>query len=146
MPTSFFAKNSKGFFAYASAPHSIPATVKAAIESINKTQQATLVSWESLGIGGKYIIKEICDAIDDSDFFCADITTINPNVMFELGFAIARDKRIWLIREPTSSPNHGGLQALHKRRTDHQRVLRRQSTFDFRRHNFSKFNRAPSDT
>ncbi len=88
-----------GFFAYASAPHSIPATIKAAIESICKTQKATLVSWEELGIGGKYIIQEVCDKIDDCDFFCADITTINPNVMFELGFAIARDKRIWLVRD-----------------------------------------------
>jgi hypothetical protein len=88
-----------GFFAYASAPHSIPATIKAAVDSINKSGQGTLVSWETLGIGGKYIIKEVCDKIDDSDFFCADITTINPNVMFELGFAIARDKRIWLVRD-----------------------------------------------
>jgi hypothetical protein len=89
----------KGFFAYASAPHSIPATIKVAIESINKTQQAMLVGWETLGIGGKYIIQEICDTIDDCDFFCADVTTINPNVMFELGFSIARDKRIWLVRD-----------------------------------------------
>jgi hypothetical protein len=96
---SHSAHNHTGFFAYASAPHSIPATINAAIESINKTQNATLFTWETLGIGGKYIIREICDAIDDCDFFCADITTINPNVMFELGFAIARDKRIWLIRD-----------------------------------------------
>lgn len=88
-----------GFFAYASAPHSIPETIKTAIASINKTQNALLLSWESLGNGGKYIVREICDAIDDCDFFCADITTINPNVMFELGFAIARDKRIWLVRD-----------------------------------------------
>lgn len=88
-----------GFFAYASVPHSIPATIRAAIESINKTQQATLLTWEDLEIGGKYIVQEICNKIDDCDFFCADITTINPNVMFELGFAIARDKRIWLIRD-----------------------------------------------
>lgn len=92
-------KHPTGFFAYASAPHSIPATIKAAIESINKSQQTILVSWETLGIGGKFIIQEVCDTIDDCDFFCADITTINPNVMFELGFSIARDKRIWLIRD-----------------------------------------------
>jgi hypothetical protein len=89
----------KGFFAYAGVPHSIPATINAAIESINKTQVTVLVSWETLKIGGKFIIREICDTIDDCDFFCADITTINPNVMFELGFAIARDKRIWLMRD-----------------------------------------------
>jgi hypothetical protein len=88
-----------GFFAYASAPHSIPATIKAAIETINKTQQTRLASWEDLAIGGHYIIHQILDAIDEADYFCADITTINMNVMFELGFAIARDKRIWLIRD-----------------------------------------------
>lgn len=99
MQTLSSVRYPKGFFAYASAPHSIPATIKVAIESINKTQQAMLVGWETLGIGGKYIIQEICDTIDDCDFFCADVTTINPNVMFELGFSIARDKRIWLVRD-----------------------------------------------
>ncbi|MBL8216019.1 MAG: hypothetical protein JNK87_35175 [Bryobacterales bacterium] len=54
-----------------------------------------------LKIGGKYIINEICRQIEHSDFFCADVTTINPNVMFELGFAIARNKRVWLIRDDT---------------------------------------------
>ena len=86
-----------GFFAYASTPPDIPATISAAIQSINQTQTAKIKSWESLQINGKYIIAEICAAIDASDFFCADVTGINPNVMFELGFAIARNKRIWLI-------------------------------------------------
>ena len=88
-----------GFFAYATLPHSIPTTIRAAIGLINKTQLVQLLSWESLEIGGRYIIRQICESIDDADFFCADVTTINPNVMFELGFAIARDKRIWLIRD-----------------------------------------------
>ena len=99
MSASFSVPIPTGFFAYASAPHSIPATIKAAIETINKGQKAQITSWESLNISGKYIIQDICNAIDDADFFCADVTTINPNVMFELGFAIARDKRIGLIRD-----------------------------------------------
>lgn len=90
-----------GFFAYSSAPPSIPATIKAAIESINRTQAANIVSWEDLRTGGKYIISDICAAIDEAQFFCADITTINANVMFELGFAVTRNKRIWLIRDDT---------------------------------------------
>jgi len=89
----------KGFFAYASAPPSISETIKAAVESINKIQVARLLTWESLQVGGKYLISEICSAIDEANFFCADVTTINANVLFELGYAIARDKRIWLIRD-----------------------------------------------
>lgn len=45
----------------------------------------------------KTIINEICLAIDSAQIFCADLTTLNPNVMFELGYAIGRNKRIWLI-------------------------------------------------
>ncbi len=90
-----------GFFAYASLPHAIPATIKNAVEDINKTQRAFITTWEDLATGGKYIVPEICEAIQDADFFCADLTTINPNVMFELGFAITRDKRIWLVRDDT---------------------------------------------
>lgn len=90
-----------GFFAYSSMPHAIPETIKAALETINKTQVARITTWEELSNNGKYIVQEICNAIDDADFFCADITTLNANVLFELGFAIARDKRIWLIRDET---------------------------------------------
>lgn len=90
-----------GFFAYASTPPSIPETVKAAIEAINRSQQASIQSWEELRVNGKYVVGEICRAIDGAQFFCADVTVINPNVMFELGFAIARNKRIWLIRDET---------------------------------------------
>lgn len=88
-----------GFFAYASTPPSIPETIKAAIQGINRSQVANIRSWEDLEIGGKIIIGDICAAIDGADFFCADVTTINPNVMFELGYAIAQNKRIWLIRD-----------------------------------------------
>lgn len=89
----------RGFFAYPSTPPSIPPTISAAIASINSTQNARIKSWEELRVGGKYIIGEICTAIDEADFLCADITGINPNVMFEIGYAIATDKRIWLIRD-----------------------------------------------
>jgi hypothetical protein len=84
-----------GFFAYPSSPPSIPPTITAAIEGINRTQAATIRSWETLGINGHYIIEEICGAIDEADFFCADVTGINANVMFELGYPerIRRTKR-----------------------------------------------------
>lgn len=89
----------QGFFAYPSAPPGIPPTITAAITGINRTQYAAIKSWEDLRVGGKYIIDEICGAINESSFVCADITGINPNVMFEIGYAIATDKRVWLIRD-----------------------------------------------
>ena len=54
-------------------------------------------TWEDYSPNGKFVIQTICEAIDDADLFFADLTGLNANVMFELGYAIARDKRIWLI-------------------------------------------------
>src|SRR5277367_6305281 len=101
-----------GFFAYLSTPPSIPVTIAAAIQGINRTQKAMIKSWEELRINGKYIISEICEAIDHSDFFCADVTGINPNVMFELGYAIATNKRIWLIRDESYAESRKDFEQL----------------------------------
>ncbi len=89
----------QGFFAYSSTPPSIPETIKAAVQAINRTNNAEILPWEALQNSGKVIIGEICEAIDHAQFFCADVTTINANVLFEIGFAIARNKRIWLVRD-----------------------------------------------
>lgn len=90
-----------GFFAYPSTPPVLPPTLRAAIEGINKTDKALLIGWEELAVSGRFIISEITKAIDDCDFLCADITGINPNVLFEVGYAIARNKRLWLVRATT---------------------------------------------
>ena len=93
----------KGFFAYPSAPSSVGETIKAAIGKINRGHAVSLMSWEDCRTGGKIIIQEICKEIDDCNLFCADLTGLNPNVMFELGYAIAKNKRIWLIFDTTFS-------------------------------------------
>lgn len=95
--------NPLGFFAYPSSPPMVPATIRAAIESLNATDNVLIYSWEDLQIGGKYIVSEILRAINDCDFFCADVTGINPNVMFELGYAIAKNKKVWVIRDDSYS-------------------------------------------
>ena len=88
-----------GFFAYPSYPPMLPPTIRAAIEAINATNTAVIAGWEDISINGRYIIGEIKKTIDGCDFFCADVTGINPNVMFEIGYAIARNKRVWLVRD-----------------------------------------------
>ena len=89
----------KGFFAYPSAPPAIGETIQTAIENLNKTAGVTIQGWEKCSVSGKVIIEEICRVIDDANLFCADLTGLNPNVMFELGFAIGRNKRVWLITD-----------------------------------------------
>jgi len=58
-----------------------------------------MVSWKSTSIGGKFVILSICEMIDVKDIFICDLTYLNPNVLFELGYAIAKKKRVWIIRD-----------------------------------------------
>ncbi len=87
----------RGFFAYPSQPASIPEIVKNAVDKINKSQECQIKTWQECAISGKVIIDVICRGIDDADLFIADLTGGNPNVLFELGYAIGKRKRVWLL-------------------------------------------------
>jgi hypothetical protein len=76
-------------------------TIANAAARIGETAGVVAVTWEDLAIGGKLIISEIARAIDSSDLAVFEITELNQNVMFELGYAIGREKRVWLLRDTT---------------------------------------------
>src|SRR5712692_3303668 len=84
------------FVAYPSTPN-IAEVFRTAIKEINKSNIVVLNSWEDSKVDGKVIINVILENIKKSDLFCADLTEINPNVLFELGYAIARSRRTWLL-------------------------------------------------
>lgn len=85
-----------GFVAYPNAG-GIPEIFRNALKEINKSHAVNLISWEDTKVDGKIVIDIIVDQIEKAELFVADLTGINPNVLFELGFAIARNKRLWLL-------------------------------------------------
>jgi len=87
----------RGFFAYPSQTASIPEIVKIAVDKINESQECEIKTWQDCAISGKVIIDVICREIDDANLFIADLTGGNPNVLFELGYAIGKQKRVWLL-------------------------------------------------
>lgn len=89
----------KGFFAYGSEYQSSGECIEEAIAQINKSGEAIITSWKQLKIAGRLIINEVLDEIDDSDFFCCDLTGLNDNVLFELGYALARKKPVFIIND-----------------------------------------------
>ncbi len=93
----------KGFFAYPSNPAGLAETIRTAAGEVNRMGVVSLKTWEQCKVGGKVVIQELCGEIDQAQLFCADLTGTNANVMFELGYAIARDKRIWLVLDTTLS-------------------------------------------
>jgi nucleoside 2-deoxyribosyltransferase len=87
----------RGFFAFPSNPVDIAEIITDAIEKINTSGCAQIVGWIDLENGGRFIWQAIEEAIDSADLFLCDLTGLNHNVLFELGYAIARKKRIWPI-------------------------------------------------
>jgi hypothetical protein len=87
-----------GFFAYSSYPRHSETCVEEAIKRVNEERGKTcLHSWKECSISGELVIHNVIKAIDDADFFCADLTGMSNNVLFELGYAIAKKKNIFLI-------------------------------------------------
>ena len=85
------------FLAYASGMPAFEETIENAVDRLNKSNAVEILSWNKLQIGGRILLASICDEINQRDIFIADITKLNPNVLFELGYAIAKNRRIWLM-------------------------------------------------
>lgn len=88
------------FFAYAASP-ATSEILNRVVTELNDGGLVQATTWEQLTVSGKIVINTVCNAIDAADIFCADITSLNHNVMFELGYAIAQNKRIWICYDPS---------------------------------------------
>ena len=100
------------FYAYPTKPSSVGESILAAIDTINNAGEVNISPWSKLSVNGKLVVNEICRAIDQADLFCADLTGINSNVMFELGYAIAKNKRVWLTLQSGYSQSRAQCDSL----------------------------------
>src|SRR5258708_8305057 len=87
------------FFGYPSQPPMRAETIREASRTLDSQGQIAAVRWEDLQIAGRYVIDQIQAAIKAGDVAAFDLTQLNHNVMFELGYAIGTDRRIWLLRD-----------------------------------------------
>jgi len=102
IPGTMTREGCKCFAAYPSTPACLAATIKEAISQLNGSgMDLDVTGWHDLKVAGKLIIAEVCQAIDSADVVIADVTTLNHNVLFELGYAIARKKQVWPILDPS---------------------------------------------
>jgi hypothetical protein len=92
----------KGLFIYSSEPATIAHTIQAAIHLLAASQSTTQWrSWRELPISGQIIFCEICKALRFSDVVVSDVSTLNFNVLFEMGYALGLGKPIFPIRDTT---------------------------------------------
>lgn len=93
-----------GFVAYPGAPHEVAATIREAVELANRQLPAlTLHTWEHNDVAGRPLTLPILTGIDDAEILIADVTRLNFNVSYEVGFAIGRQRRVLLIRNSSIS-------------------------------------------
>jgi Cdc6-like AAA superfamily ATPase len=89
----------KGFFAYTAKPPQIAETIRLAVEDVRRFHAVTeITEWSELEVAGHFISSEVLRSIDQSDFLIADITSLNFNVTYEVGYAIGRGKRLVIVR------------------------------------------------
>jgi hypothetical protein len=90
----------KAFVAYPSRDATLASVITNGLAKANRMlgKRLRYTPWEFNDIAGNHLISPILDGIDSSKFVVADITYLNPNVVYEVGFAIGRSRRCFLIR------------------------------------------------
>lgn len=88
-----------GFVAYPSQPPEIGRTVSAAVAHLrSENRTIDLRTWEENDVAGRFIYQPILEEIDNGQLLVADVTRLNFNVVFEIGYAMGRQKRAYLVR------------------------------------------------
>lgn len=127
------------FFAYASGDQQIGDAIRRAVDDFNKHQNSwAAITWEGLFINGRPISKVILARIRESDVFACDLSHLNENVLFELGYAIGQGKKVLIFLNANSSGaahNYKAFRALkgvgyssYKNAKDIQGILSNQRT------------------
>ncbi|WP_404302628.1 P-loop ATPase, Sll1717 family [Alicycliphilus denitrificans] len=90
----------KAFVAYPSRDSSLAGIIAEGVAKANRMSGKRLryTPWEFNDVAGNPLISPILEGIESSKFVVADITYLNPNVVYEIGFAIGRSRRCFLIR------------------------------------------------
>ena len=87
------------FVAYPSDPREIGQCVMRVTERLRGASGRLLLNpWEQNDIAGRPLVAPIFEGIADAGLLIADVTTLNFNVAYEIGYAIGTSKRAYLIK------------------------------------------------
>lgn len=88
------------FVGYSSQPSVLRETLAEVSTRLGRQSHiGSAVSWEDLRVDGRLIVNEIEGAIDSCTVGVFDLTTLNNNVLFELGLAVGKSKRVVIVRD-----------------------------------------------
>lgn len=91
-------KKKTAFYAYPGTPNELTQTIRYAVERFNSNSNTHAIEiWEKNDIAGIPLVEPIFTKISHGDYLVADITYLNENVVFEVGYAIGCKKRCLLL-------------------------------------------------
>lgn len=94
------APRSHGLFLYPSEPQIIANTIESAVLELSRVaSEKNWTSWKHLGITGQIIFCQICKALRFTELVIADVTTLNFNVLFEIGYALGLGLPVVPVRD-----------------------------------------------
>jgi hypothetical protein len=87
------------FFAYPSRPPLVTETIEQSVANLREKSGITSVqSWRETDIAGRFVAEQVLNKIVDASAIVADITNLNFNVLYEVGFALGKGKRVILTK------------------------------------------------
>lgn len=98
----------KFFVAYPSHPETIGKVIKEA-SLFAKNKNIDIKTWEDMDIAGRIIPKSILEEIKNRDTLISDITKLNINVMFEIGFALGCQRHVLPVMNEQLDPEQRDL-------------------------------------
>lgn len=88
-----------GFVAYPSSPPELTATIRDAVEMLNvESGSLAFQTWEHNDVAGRPLTVPILSGIEQANVLVADVTRLNFNVTYEVGYAIGIQKRVLLVK------------------------------------------------
>jgi hypothetical protein len=103
----------RGLFLYGSNPPIIASTIEsAAIGLRSRSTGQDWRTWRELDVGGRMVFCVICKAMRGAGTIYADVTTLNFNLLFEIGIAIGLGVPVRPIRDTTYSVDKKEFDAL----------------------------------
>jgi hypothetical protein len=92
-----------GLFLFSSKPATIATTIEHAVALLQQRTASRWATWRDMDVSGRIIFCEICKSMRGAATVYADVTTLNFNLMFEIGFAIGLGLPVRPIRDTTYS-------------------------------------------
>lgn len=86
------------FFAFPSRPKGIQETIEGGLKIYAQASPAFQVfPWTELDISGNLIWQKVLSSIDERGLLISDVSILNPNVTYEIGYAIGKGKKLRFV-------------------------------------------------